>query len=127
MTRISGDRHCMHLEIHTYIHTYIHTHTHTHTPTYPSTYLPTYLPTYLHTYIHTNISSESGLYCDIDPYVKPFFPTDPPQMTALCEFLSYYLRVFHVLITLSRMGKINSNASIFLGQAVHTIGLKSES
>ena len=48
-------------------------------------------------------------------------------MTALCEFLSYYLRVFHVLITLSRMGKINSNASIFLGQAVHTIGLKSES
>ena len=35
--------------------------------------------------------------------------------------------MFHVLITLSRVGKINSNASICLGQAVHTIGLKSES
>jgi hypothetical protein len=52
----------------------------------------------------------------IDPYVKPFFPPDPPQMTALheffvvlfarvsrlYEFLSYCLRVFHVLITFSR-------------------------
>jgi hypothetical protein len=82
---------------------------------------------YIHANKNTYISSESGVYCDIDPYVKPFFTTDPPQMTALYEFLSYCLRVFHVLITLSRVGKINSNASICLGQAVHTIGLKSES
>ena len=48
------------------------------------------------------VSSVSGPYSAIDPYVKPVFPPDPPQMTALYEFLSYCLRVFHVLITLSR-------------------------
>ena len=48
------------------------------------------------------MSSVSGPYSAIDPYVKPFFTPDPPQMTALYEFLSYCLRVFHVLITLSR-------------------------
>ena len=29
------------------------------------------------------ISSESGPYSAIDPYVKPFFPPDPPEITAL--------------------------------------------
>ena len=47
----------------------------------------------------SDTSSVSGPYNAIDPYVKPFFPPDPPQMTALYEFLSYCLRVFHVLIT----------------------------
>jgi hypothetical protein len=61
-------------------------------------------------------SSVSGPYSAIDPYVKPFFPPDSPQMRALYaffivlfapvsrlyEFLSYCLRVFHVLITFSR-------------------------
>jgi hypothetical protein len=40
---------------------------------------------------HADVSSVSGPYSAIDPYVKPFFPPDPPQMTALCEFLSYCL------------------------------------
>ena len=31
-------------------------------------------------------SSVSGPYRPITPYVKPFFPPDPPQMTALYEF-----------------------------------------
>jgi hypothetical protein len=35
-------------------------------------------------------------------YREQFFPPDPPQITALYEFLSYCLREFHVLITLSR-------------------------
>ena len=29
------------------------------------------------------MSSVSGPYSAIDPYVKPFSPPDPPQMTAL--------------------------------------------
>jgi hypothetical protein len=33
-----------------------------------------------------NMSSVSGSYRPITPYVKPFFPPDPPQMTALYEF-----------------------------------------
>ena len=30
-----------------------------------------------------HMSSESGPYSAIDLYVKPFFPPDPPEMTAL--------------------------------------------
>ena len=30
-----------------------------------------------------HMSSESGPYSAIDPYVKPFYPPDPPEMTAL--------------------------------------------
>ena len=45
------------------------------------------------------MSSVSGPYSAIDPYVKPFSPPDPPQMTALYEF---FVVLFHVLITLSR-------------------------
>jgi len=37
-------------------------------------------------YVFLAISSVSGPYSAIDPYVKPFFPPDPPQMTALYEF-----------------------------------------
>jgi hypothetical protein len=45
------------------------------------------------------LSSESGPYSAIDPYVKPGFSPDPPEMTALTpfhrvsrlyEFLSYF-------------------------------------
>jgi hypothetical protein len=31
------------------------------------------------------MSSGSDLYSAIDPYVKPFFPPDPPEMTALTD------------------------------------------
>ena len=30
-----------------------------------------------------NLGSESGPYGPISPYVKPFFPPDPPEITAL--------------------------------------------
>ena len=33
--------------------------------------------------VTSHMSSVSGPYSAIDPYVKPFFPPDPPQMTAL--------------------------------------------
>jgi len=33
------------------------------------------------------ISSVSGRYGPIDPYVKPFFPPDPPEITTLTPAL----------------------------------------
>jgi hypothetical protein len=48
------------------------------------------------------MSSVSGPYSAIEPYAKPFFPPDPPQMTALYEFfvvsLLYCLVLYHMYV-----------------------------
>ena len=51
------------------------------------------------------ISSVLGPYRPINPYVKPFFPPDPPQMTALYKFfVVLFARVsrFNHVFTFSR-------------------------